>query len=109
MDQRKNQRFQLRLPVELVRLGSQPINLTGETKNVSSSGVLFTCENHVNIGDPIEYMVTFPSSTHGTQVRLRCIGTVMRHETTEGEEAAARAPFAVAATMDRYEFIRSKA
>ena len=43
IEQRKHQRFELRLPFEVVRNGS-PMIVRGETKNVSSAGVLFTAE-----------------------------------------------------------------
>ena len=58
-EQRKNQRFDLRLPCEIVR-GTKP-KLTGETRNMSSAGVLFTSHGHVSVGEPIEYFITFPT------------------------------------------------
>src|ERR1700730_7162442 len=94
-EQRKNQRFDLRLPCEIVR-AAKP-KLTGETRNMSSAGVLFTSAGHVSVGEPIEYFITFPKSP-GSQaiVRLRCVGKVLRedHRTT------------FAATLERYEFMR---
>ncbi len=109
-EQRRTKRFQLNLPVELVRTGSIPVHQTGETHNMSSGGVLFTSENQMEIGDPIEYMVTLPSSvSHNTQVRIRCMGKVMRTEPREeGVELISRRPFRIAATLERYEFIRTK-
>ncbi len=41
MEQRKAQRFELKLPLELIRKGSQPLSEYGETRNLSSVGVLF--------------------------------------------------------------------
>ncbi len=109
-EQRRTKRFQLNLPVELVRTGSIPVHQTGETHNMSSGGVLFTSENQMEIGDPIEYMVTLPSSVSlNTQVRIRCMGKVMRTEPREeGVELISRRPFRIAATLERYEFIRTK-
>jgi hypothetical protein len=96
IEQRKNQRFELRLPFEIIRAGAKAKS-TGETKNVSSSGVLFTSAAPVEVGEPIEYLITFPKSP-GSQieVRLRCVGKVLRGDT--------QANFA--ATLERYEFIR---
>ena len=111
-EQRKSKRFDLNLPVELIRTGSVPVNQTGETSNMSSSGVLFTSENQMSIGDPVEYMVTLPSPVSiGTQVRLRCMGKVMRTENsrTENMESISRRPYRIAVTLERYEFVRSKA
>ena len=41
MEQRKARRFDLKLPFELIRSGSEPLSQHGETKNLSSAGVLF--------------------------------------------------------------------
>jgi hypothetical protein len=96
IEQRKNQRFELRLPFELIRAGANP-KTTGETKNVSSSGVLFTAAAPVQVGEPIEYFITFPKAPGArAEVRLRCVGKVLR-----GEQQSD-----FAATLERYEFVR---
>ena len=96
IEQRKHQRFELRLPFEVVRNGS-PLNVRGETKNVSSAGVLFTAESELPLGESIEYLITLPR-TPGTRkdVRLRCVGKLLRED----------AESAFAATLERYEFLR---
>ena len=96
IEQRKNQRFELRLPFEIIRAGAK-IKTTGETKNVSSSGVLFTSAAPVEVGEPIEYMITFPKppGSH-IEVRLRCVGKVLRGDQQTN----------FAATLERYEFVR---
>lgn len=98
-EQRKHQRFDLKLPIELIHHGTghQP---TGETKNVSSSGVLFTSAVPVEVGESIEYMILFPK-VPGTraEVRLRCVGKVLRNEPET----------MFAATLERYEFQRARA
>ena len=97
MENRKNQRFELRLPFEIV-VGQVPLS-KGETKNVSSCGVLFAAKAAVAVGEPIEYMITLPKA-RGTRtaVRLRCIGKVVRCD----EESE------FAATLERYEFLRDR-
>lgn len=108
-EQRKTKRFEIQLPVELVRTGSEPVSRSGETQNMSSGGVLFTSEAEMPIGDPIEYLVTLPSAAPGAQVRLRCMGKVIRSQDTKtSEQSVVRRPFAIAATLERYEFIRTK-
>jgi hypothetical protein len=98
MEQRKNRRFDLRLPMEIV--GDSRSEARGETRNVSSCGVLFTSKQPVGIGDPIEYLISLPKAPGARMnVRLRCIGTVVRNS-----EAAH-----FAATMERYEFLRENA
>ena len=97
IEQRKSKRFELKLPMELVRAGANPVGKTGETHNMSSSGVLFTADAPVAVGDPIEYMITLPAtSANSPEVRLRCMGKVIRQE-TQGTAAA---------TLERYEFVR---
>ena len=98
-EQRKHQRFELRLPFEVVRTGS-PLTVRGETKNVSSAGVFFTAEGRLPLGESIEYLITLPR-TPGVprDVRLRCVGKVLREEHRS----------AFAATLERYEFLREPA
>ena len=89
----------MRLPFQIVGSGKH-VKTTGETKNVSSSGVLFTSKTPVAVGDPIEYVITFPKAPGArSEVRLKCIGKVLR-------EADASA---FAATLERYEFQRQSA
>ena len=98
MEQRKHQRFDLRLPFEIVD-GATKTQSRGETRNVSSCGVLFMSKAPVAIGTSIEYLITLPRAP-GTRsdVRLRCIGKVVRSEQ----------PSRYAATLERYEFVRQK-
>ena len=99
IEQRKSQRFDLRLPFELLGGTARPKS-KGETRNLSSAGVLFTAPIRVEIGDSIEYVITLPKVPGSrVDVRLRCMGKVVRGE----------APSAFAATMERYEFVRQRA
>ena len=94
MEQRKAQRFELKLPLELIRKGSQPLSEYGETRNLSSVGVLFEAGAALRIGEPVEYLITLPGN--GEKVRLHCLGKVVRFVHQTG----------VAATLERYEFVR---
>jgi hypothetical protein len=97
MEQRKAQRFELKLPLELIRKGSQPLSEYGETRNLSSVGVLFEAGAALRIGEPVEYMITLPGAPeNGEKVRLHCLGKVVRFSPETG----------VAATLERYEFVR---
>ena len=99
-ENRKHQRFELKLPFQVLRT-SEKAGVTGETKNVSSSGVLFSSTSPVPVGEAIEYFITFPR-TPGAQaeVRLRCVGKVLREEPGDS---------VFAASLDRYEFLREPA
>jgi hypothetical protein len=98
MEQRKAQRFELKLPLELIRKGSQALSEHGETRNLSSVGVLFEAGATLRIGEAVEYMITLPSTAArgDNRVRLHCLGKVVRFSTETG----------VAATLERYEFVR---
>ncbi|MGH9558784.1 MAG: PilZ domain-containing protein [Bryobacteraceae bacterium] len=98
IEHRRSQRFDLRLPLELVRAGAE-IRAAGETRNVSSCGVLFTSAEPVEVGDSIEYFITLPKALGSRiEVRLRCMGKVLR----DHSEAT------FAATLERYEFSRGR-
>jgi hypothetical protein len=98
-EQRKHRRFNLRLPFQIVNSGSS-IKTSGETKNVSSSGVLFTSRDRMSVGDPIEYVISFPKAPSADSlVRIRCVGKVLRQDPES----------AFAATLERYEFVRQPA
>ncbi|MDX1983996.1 MAG: PilZ domain-containing protein [Bryobacteraceae bacterium] len=107
-DQRKNQRYNLRLPFELIRTGSQLVGKSGETRNLSSGGVLFTSDAEVYVGQPIEFMITLPTNSEGAPVRLRCVGKVVRTEKPEFEAEENQVPSSVAATLERFEFVRNR-
>ena len=105
-DQRRTRRFELRLPLELVRAGSRPLNETGETQNLSSGGVLFTSGQEIEIGDPIEYFITLPAGPEQIDgLRLHCVGKVVRRQLIRND-AGDEEPTAIAATLERYEFVR---
>ena len=110
-DQRKSKRFELRLPIELVRMGADRMDRVSETRNVSSGGVLFLSETQIPVGEPIEYAITLPTTgKEVSSVKLHCVGTVIRLEARprrgNGAARGQETPFNVAATLERYEFIR---
>ena len=99
IENRRTKRYELRLPIELVKAGGTRVSLTGETRNLSSGGVLFSSDAHIDVGEPIEYYISLPTGANPQGgVRLRCLGKVMRLE--QGK------PSALAVTLERYEFIR---
>jgi hypothetical protein len=75
----------------------------GYTKNISSGGVLFTSEWEPDVGGALEYVITLGVPSDQV-VSLRCIGKVVRYKKIlDATEPA----FDVAATLERYEFVRS--
>ncbi|MBV9507448.1 MAG: PilZ domain-containing protein [Acidobacteriia bacterium] len=105
MEQRRNRRFTLQLPLSITRSGAERVTAAGLTKNISSTGVLFTSDREPDLGGPIEYIINL--NYEGAQpVSLRCMGKVLRAErVVNGFENPA---FQVAATLERYEFVRER-
>jgi len=73
----------------------------GLTKNISSGGVLFTAGKEPDVGVSIEYVINLGGSPE-QNVSLRCIGKVLRANPSESSESA----YDIAATLERYEFVR---
>lgn len=101
MEQRRTRRFTLQLPVSITRHGAERVTHFGLTKNISSGGVLFTGDQDAEVGVSIEYVITLAGPTDQS-VNLRCIGKVLR-----SAPAGAGSSYDVAATLERYEFIRA--
>ena len=98
-ERRRSQRFGLALPLDVIRISDRDVSVTGRTRNVSSSGA---CEPSVSIGSPIEFIVTLRNTqAEGERIRLHCRGRV-----TRSEKAGSKGGTAVAATIDRYQFLR---
>jgi hypothetical protein len=98
MEHRKTHRFDLRLPIELVPRERVTASGYGETRNLSSGGVLFNFNARFRIGDPLEFVITLSTPRGSGQfVRLHCLGKVIR--VSRNSE--------VAATIERYDFVRA--
>jgi hypothetical protein len=97
VEQRKTRRFTLRLPFSLTKAGRSRVSDAGFTRNISSGGVLFTADRELDVGGIIEYVITLIDESTPNPVNLRCVGKVVRQDRGVG---------AVAATVERYEFVR---
>jgi|ERR1035437_3426 hypothetical protein len=105
MEQRRTRRFQLQLPLSITRSGAERVTVAGFTQNISSSGVLFTTGREPDLGGPIEYVIVL--NLAGPQsVSLRCMGKVLRADRVATAEDMDRPNFQIAATLERYEFVR---
>jgi len=89
------------LPVSVTRNGTERILQSGLTKNISSGGILFTAEKEPDVGVSIEYIISLGGQADQS-VSLRCIGKVLRANRSESGEFA----YDIAATLERYEFVR---
>jgi hypothetical protein len=107
MEQRRTRRFKLQLPLAITRSGAERVAFAGQTRNISSSGVLFLAEREPDIGGPIEYIITL--NHEGPQsVTLRCMGKVVRSDRMGPLGDDINSGFQVAATLERYEFVRDR-
>ena len=105
IEQRRAKRFELELPLEIVRAGSEKVSEVGTTRNISSGGVLFMTARDLEVGGPVEYVVTLTSGNGGI-VNLRCMGKVLRTQKTTTDDAP-EPGVEVAISLERYEFLRS--
>ena len=83
----KNRRMAKRYPlcqiVEYRQLNSVPGPVAGQgrTINIGSGGVLFTTEEPLQVGQPVEVLIEWPACTDGTcALRLVTLGEVVRSE-----------------------------
>jgi len=107
IEQRRSRRFEIRLPVKIVRRGLPPFSGSGETRNMCSRGVLLVCDAAVEIGQSVEYVITLAAGLRAPwPVNLRCLGKVLRFESGCPEAEDPNRPFRVAASIERYEFVR---
>ena len=102
-ERRRSQRFGLSLPLDVVRVSDRDVNVSGRTRNVGSSGAYFVVGDlSVSIGSPIEFIVTLRNTqAEEERIRLRCRGRV-----TRSERVGSQGGTGVAATIDRYQFLR---
>jgi hypothetical protein len=106
IEQRKTKRFNLQLPVEIIRTGTERVSRFGRTQNISSGGVLFVSPNRMESGGPVEYIITL-SAGSGGNVNLRCMGKVLRQDQGGGMTHNDNDAFSVAVSLERYEFLRT--
>ncbi len=74
----------------------------GATRNISSGGILLVSGKELELGGPVEYVVTLTSGVSGV-VNIRCMGKVLRIQKAHAPDE----PTAVAVSLERYEFQRS--
>lgn len=102
-ERRRNQRFDLDLPIRVTRLEGKSVDLPARCQNVSSSGALMSIGAPAPAeGDRIEFLLRLEGALLAAApgpVTLRCRGRIVR---TKEHGAGAD----VAATIDRYQFVR---
>ncbi|MCS7043740.1 MAG: PilZ domain-containing protein [Bryobacteraceae bacterium] len=100
-EKRRTKRYELQLPVEVIRVSGQPARWSLVSINISSRGVLvMDPEERLRRGQAVEFLIRLPTGSNGIEVLVHCLGNVVRCD-------AARK--AAALTLQRYEFLRSPA
>jgi len=59
----------------------------------------------MEVGERIEYVISWPTGGENQPVELCCLGRVLR---TGNAEQSSEPLFAVAASLERYEFLRPR-
>ena len=101
MERRKSQRFTIQLPVEITQVSGKRVSRPVELLDISSGGIAFRSNKDWELGGRVEYLITLNETK---KVRIRCLGKIIRIE--EGTDPVHASK--VAATIDRYEFLRSQ-
>ena len=100
LEQRGTRRFALTLPVAVRFQDSHVPELPAHTKDVSARGVYFFLDSQVQQGSRLEFTMTLPPEiTLTEQIRVRCIGKVVRIDTQMNGK------FGIAAAIEQYEFL----
>ena len=100
LEQRGTRRFALTLPVA-VRFQDAPVpEMPAHTKDVSARGVYFFMDAPVQSGSRMEFTMTLPPEiTLTEQIRVRCVGKVVRIENQISGK------YGIAVAIEQYEFL----
>ncbi len=103
LDRREARRFSMTLPMRILPRESSGSEFQANTRDISYRGLYFLAHGRFKTGGEIDFIITLPQEVTKTgDVNIRCRGLVVRvDEVTEGQGIAAR--------IERYEFIQSKA
>ena len=102
VEKRRATRFPMALPLILAKQAEASDELA-QTRDVSSGGVYFEVAEAPTPGSRLEFVLTLPTEITLTgPVQIRCVGKVVRVDHGAGRQVG------VAATIDRYEFVRNR-
>jgi hypothetical protein len=101
VERRATRRFSLRLPVAVKH--PEKGEISAFTRDVSSRGICFLISTPLVVGAQLEFTLTLPPEITLTEaIRVRCTARVVRVDENAGEGLA------VAAVIDRYEFLAER-
>lgn len=87
-------RFPMKLPLHIQ---TEQGELWATTENISANGLLFVCDRLLEVNSRLEFTIAMPAAVMGsdTDVRIHCIGRVVRHFQQNGEQK-------IGAVIDEY-------
>ncbi len=101
LERRATRRFSLRLPVAVKH--PEKGELPTHTRDISSRGICFFLELPLEVGAELEFTLTLPPEVTLTEaIRVRCRARVVR------VDDAPTGGVAIAAVIDRYEFLAER-
>ncbi len=107
-ERRAARRYELSLPVVVVRASTSPQmgSRSGKTRDISTRGVYFIIDQELAPGTELDFTLTMPPEiTRGTEVFIRAHGRVVRLEKKQqnGTERTG-----VAAVIEKYDIVRAQ-
>lgn len=104
-EQRRAQRYDIRLPLQICVSGRQPVEFcTGELRNISRLGLYFLSDASWEPGTVMELTFALPTERERNfSVLVRASAKVLRLSPIAG---GVTPRFGVAATIDRLDFVR---
>ena len=104
-ERRKARRYEVYLPVQVCLAKHRPADFhTGQLRDVSRSGIFFHSHVPLEPGTHVELTFSLPGERdRGTAVLVRASARALRVDALQGEITPL---YAVAATIDRLDFVR---
>lgn len=102
-ERRSSRRFMMKLPLTVRWMDNSVVGeVATESREVSSRALYFQLPKNLKSGSPVEIVMTLPHElTQAGPVRVRCLGRILRTDTTQQGDVG------VAAAIERYEFLRN--
>jgi PilZ domain len=103
-ERRSEQRFPLRLPIQVKCLAASVVEATAFTRDISARGAYFFLDSGLREGARVEITVTLPAQvTLAGELHVRCKGRVVRVNQSE-----LIAKIGIALAIEQYDFTALK-
>lgn len=89
----------IRARITVVKTSRGPVSGVGVTRNLGTGGVLFRSNLKIDIGDAFQYVIHLGASG---EVKLHCVGRVLRVQDSVQEPEDSPKLFEIAATLERH-------